>query len=73
MTAVVYQESRCEALVTCLDEIFATLKDNLPSEMFHSFPDELCRKQLHAFADTINPNQVCTFCLLSYAYQSLIP
>ena len=59
LVAVVYQESRCETLVSCLDEVFATLKDNLTPERFRFFPDALCEKQLEAFKNTVNPYQVC--------------
>ena len=44
--------------MSCLDEIFETLKDNLPPEQFRFFPDALCQKQLQAFKDTVNPHQV---------------
>jgi len=47
-----------------LNEIFETLKDNLPPERFRFFPDALCKKQLQAFEDTINPYQVYHFAIL---------
>jgi len=70
--ADVYQESRCEALVTSLDEIFATLKDNLPSERFRFFSDALFEKQLQAFANTINPHQVSFSSFCYFIYLSII-
>jgi len=47
-----------------LNEIFETLKDNLPPERFRFFPDALCKKQLQAFEDTVNPYQVYHFAIL---------